>query len=260
MSATHRAIALTVPDEPSTIFVGIDDTDMPGTPGTNQLARRLAAALPERFEFVIALRHQLLIDDRVPYTSQNGSASLLIRSTARDGIAGLLEALRGEMRAWYVPGSDPGLCVATDVPDAVVEFGRRCQHEVVGQEDAVALARASGVVLEAFGGTGGGVIGALAAVGLLAAGDDGRVVHLAGWQWPDPFSGPQPIDHVLARGVDEVRDFSSGEPVLSGRIDVGKHLRPAYRNARIVMFVEPAGPPAGDAGVPASEWRAVKLT
>ena len=53
------------------IYVGIDDTDMPGTPGTNQLARRLVAALPAGFALRVALRHQLFFDSRVPYTSKN---------------------------------------------------------------------------------------------------------------------------------------------------------------------------------------------
>ena len=56
-------------DAAPTIHVGIDDTDTLDTPGTNQLARRLAAALPAGFAFVVALRHQLLFDPRVPYTS-----------------------------------------------------------------------------------------------------------------------------------------------------------------------------------------------
>jgi hypothetical protein len=38
----------------------------------------------------------------------------------------------------------------------------------------------------------------------------------------------------------EVRCLRTGERVLSGLIDVGKHLRPNYRQGKIVLFVQPA--------------------
>jgi len=162
--------------------------------------------------------------------------------------------LRREMRQWYQPGSDPGLCAADRVPVALGEFGRRCQREVVRQDEARALARAHGVHLEGLGGTEDGVIGALAAVGLLAGGDDGRVVHLPGWSWPDGFAGPRPLAAVLGRGVDEIRQATGDEPVTDGVVDVGKHLRPSFRGGRVVLFVEPCGN-----GATPTAWRAVKL-
>jgi hypothetical protein len=100
-----------------------------------------------------------------------------------------------------------------------------------------------------LGGTKEGVIGALAAVGLAAGGDDGRVVHIGGW--PDDLAGPQEIATLRARRV-EIRDFATRQPVGRGRVDVGKHLRPNYRNNQVVLFVESAAP----GPVP---WRAVRL-
>ncbi|MBI4500664.1 MAG: ABC transporter substrate-binding protein [Gemmatimonadetes bacterium] len=234
------------------IHIGIDDTDLPGTPGTNQLARRFAAALPPGLTLVVALRHQLLFDSRIPYTTKNGCASLLVRGGSGQ-TARLLPILQRELRAWYQPGSDPGLCVAEEVAPVIVEFGRRCQREIVSREDARLLARKHRVHLEGFGGTEDGVIGALAGVGLLAGGDDGRVVHRNGWQWPDPVSGWLPVAEVLRRGVDEVRD-AAGAAVREGEIDIGKHLRPSYRNRRVVLFVE-----LMDDGGAGGRWRALKL-
>lgn len=245
------------------ILVGLDDTDTPDSAGTNQLARRLVAVLPAGFEAAVVLRHQLLFDPRVPYTSKNGSASILLRDAPGASVDALVAALRREMRAGYVPGSDPGLCVARGAAPDVVAFGRRCQREVVDQAEARALAARAGMHLEGLGGTEDGVIGALAAVGLLASGDDGRVVHRPGWGWPDAFAGPRPVAEVRARGVDVVREHGSGDEVTSGIVDVGKHLRPAYRGGRVVLFVEAterAGAPAAEPGrAPAPEWRALKL-
>jgi hypothetical protein len=237
------------------VYIGIDDTDIAGSPGTNQLARRLADSLPDGCRTTLILRHQLLLDPRVPFTSQNGSASLLIESEDADPEARMLPTLRREIQAWFVSGSDPGLCTATNVHPAVIEFGRRCQRELVTQAEARYLAERSGIRLEGLGGTEDGVIGALAAVGLLASGNDGRVVHRPGWTWPDSFAGAHPIDAILTRGVDEVRDSRSGERLVRGSVDVGKHLRPALRAGRVVLFVEPANGSAGDAAA----WRAIKL-
>ncbi len=235
------------------VFLGIDDTDTLGSPGTNQLARHLAESLPAGFTFVVALRHQLLFDRRVPYTSKNGCASLLLRAEAGRNADELVPVLRDRMRAWYVPGSDPGLCVATRVPEVISAFGARAKRELVRQEEARALARETSVHLEGLGGTEDGVIGALAAVGLLARGDDGRVVHLAGWPWPDDAGGPRSLDELRARGVAEVRELASGRVVDSGMVDVGKRLRPSWRQGRAVLHVEPI------AGANGTSWRALKL-
>jgi hypothetical protein len=234
------------------IYVGIDDTDTADSPGTNQLARALVARLAPSYRCALILRHQLLDDPRVPYTSKNGSASIQLEPRGRAELEGLTAQLRAGMRAWFKQGSDPGLCVAPRVPPEVTAFGRRCQAEVVSQGEARQLAAACGLHLEGLGGTEGGVIGALAAVGLAACGDDGRVVQLG--TWPDDLSGPQDLAAVRGRGI-EVQQVGSGMPVTEGRVDVGKHLRPNCRAGRVVLFVTPRPAPAGGA----TAWQAVRL-
>lgn len=233
------------------IHVGIDDTDMPDTPGTNQLARALVQQVAETYRCVRITRHQLLEDPRVPYTSHNGSASILLQPLVPAGLAPLIGRLRQGLLDWFVPGSDPGLCVAEVVPVEVTEFALRCQRELVTQDMARTLAAAWGIYLEGLGGTAGGVIGALAAVGLSAAGDDGRVVRIG--TWPDDLAGVQDLRTLQARGV-EVRRLAGGEAIRSGRVEVGKHLRPNLRGQRIVLFVEPSQNPQDD--VP---WTAIRL-
>jgi hypothetical protein len=102
------------------------------------------------------------------------------------------------------------------------------------------------------GGTEDGVIVALAAVGLLATKNDGRVVHFGsrGEDWYD-VSGCLTVDEILARGVAEIRAVDGGEPVTAGTIDVGKRLRPNFRAGRVVLFVQRRGDAA---------WEAARLT
>lgn len=234
------------------IYVGIDDTDTVDTPGTNQLARALVAHVADCYECRLIVRHQLLEDPRVPCTSKNGSASILLTPVRAEPLAQLIESLRHRMRQWFVAGSDPGLCVTVAVPEAICAFGRRCQRELVNQRDARELAARYDIHLEGLGGTEGGVIGALAAVGLAAGGDDGRVVQIG--SWPDDLTGPQEFGEIAERGI-EVRRLDSRLPVTDGRVDVGKHLRPSFREHRTVLFVRPAGTEIGSD----ADWLAIKL-
>lgn len=237
------------------ILVGIDDTDIIGTPGTNQLARAILKGIGEASRGAVICRHQLFFDPRVPYTSKNGSASIQLPHAAPEDIPSLARTIREIMAKWFVEGSDPGLCIAAQVPDMVREYALSCKTRVVAQEEAYHVAEKSGCYLIGLGGTNQGVVGALAAIGLISSGDDGRVVHLDFWTYPeDTFSGPRAIDEILERGVAEVRDITSGEAVTEGQIDVGRHLRPNWRGKRIVLYVESREPAESS-----PRWRAVKV-
>lgn len=234
------------------IYVGIDDTDMPGSPGTNKIARALAAQLRDRYDCRLIVRHQLLDDPRVPYTSKNSSAALLFEPLTDEPLEALIDGARTFLRSCFIEGSDPGLCVTRTVPPEFAEHGRRCQRELVSQGDARGLAERFGVHLEGLGGTQDGVIGALAAVGLVAEGNDGRVVQIG--HWPDDLCGWQDLRTLDARGV-QARCVETNRPLQVDRIDVGKHLRPNYREKRIVLFARPAGGPQPRPG----DWEAVRL-
>ena len=233
------------------IYVGIDDTDVLDAPGTNKLARALAADLEDRYKCRLIVRHQLLDDPRVPCTSKNSAAAILFEPPPDDALDVLIDRIRDFLRSRFVDGSDPGLCVTRTVPAEVVRYGHRCQTELVSQEDARRLAIRYGVYLEGLGGTEDGVIGALAAVGLAAEGNDGRVVQIA--NWPDDLVGWQDRATLEARGV-ELRCVQTNRPLRIDRVDVGKHLRPNYREERIVLFVRRV-----DTVESCDEWEAVRL-
>jgi hypothetical protein len=237
------------------IFVGIDDTDIVGSPGTNQLARLILKRIGERARDSIICRHQLFFDPRVPYTSKNGSASIQLPNVAPADIPSLTDEIREIMRGWFIEGSDPGLCVATGASEEMKAFSLRCKSEVITKEEARTVAARGGCHLEGLGGTEQGIIGALAAVGLVVGGEDGRIVHLASWPYPDDgFSGPREMEELRSRGISEFRQVGTDQLVTTGPVDIGKHLRPNRRGGRIVLYVEASNGP--DAVAP---WRAVKL-
>jgi tRNA(Ile2) C34 agmatinyltransferase TiaS len=237
------------------IYVGIDDTDIIGTPGTNQLARAILKDIGDLAHGSIICRHQLFFDPRIPYTSKNGSASIQLPHAYPADVPTLTEIIREVMRNWYVIGSDPGLCIAMNASEEMASFGLRCKSELVTQDEARSIASRAGCYLEGLGGTEQGIIGALAAVGLVASGEDGRVVHLVSWPYPDEaFSGPREVEELLARGIHEIRQVGSDHPVTLGPVDIGKHLRPNWRNRQIVLFVDATKELASPA-----PWQAIKL-
>ena len=218
------------------ILIGLDDTDTLESRGTGHLARQIAAALALETRVLGVTRHQLLVDPRVPCTKNNSCAAIALNGDGHLDVADVLARVRALMLADYQPGSDPGLCVVRDLVPAVVEFGRRAQRQLVTQAEARALARAHAIPLVGLGGDEDGVIGALAAVGLAADGEDGRYVQVGRSR---ELSGLQPVSVLLAAGVTAVRTLD-GRPVTDGLVQTDK-LRPARRGGQPVAVVEWAG-------------------
>ncbi len=224
------------------ILIGIDDTDVEGSKGTNQLAKAIVSELASEWKCERIVRHQLLQDKRIPCTSRNGCASILLNArgaagTDEEQLILLIHQVREVMKKWYIKGSDPGLCVCPceNVSNSIVEFGYRCQFEVVTQADALAVADEAQVHLEGLGGSNGGLIGALAAVGLGHRGNDGRVVQIG--EWSEDLVGCQTISAIQSRGV-KVNNINTDEWLSDGLVELNKKLRPNLRGNEIVLFVQ----------------------
>jgi hypothetical protein len=193
----------------------------------------MAAELAADHTVLGVLRHQLLDDPRVPRTAKNSCAAILLEPNGHKDPGILLERVRVLMAQNYNPGSDPGLCVATEVPAAIQNFGRRAKEELVSQASARSLAAEHGIDLLGLGGTQDGVIGALAAVGLAANGNDGRYVMIGRSR---ELFGLQPVPALLATGIQAVKTMD-GQSVSRGLVQCDK-LRPARRQHQVVAFVE----------------------
>ena len=225
----------------STLFIGLDDTDIITSPGTGHLARDIASILAERYRLIGVTRHQLLNDPRVPMTAKNSANVIHLRldspvEAARD-LTHLADEVTGLMQACFQPGSDPGLCLAMDLPRAIAEFGRRAQTTLVTVGEARRLADQHDLILRPLGGDGGGVIGALAGVGLASTGNDGR------FNWVGQIRelrGMQPVEAIIAAGITGVQT-ADGQVVASGQVETGDKARAALIGGQPVLLVEPAG-------------------
>ena len=136
------------------IFLGLDDTDILGSPGTNQIAMALAIKLKEiGIETTMILRHQLWYDPRVPYTSKNGCASMQLESKGPIDFPTLGGFCKEFLLTHFVEGSDPGLCIATeDQAKAMISQGWRTTAEWVNPAEAIEKAKVSGCLLWSIAG------------------------------------------------------------------------------------------------------------
>ena len=164
------------------VYICVDDTDdLTKATSTGAIADEIARRISGRFGCKVNMgitRHQLLLDERVPYTSHNSSmcfdiALPLGQAQAADEIG--WEVIRS-MRA---ASANPGLCVLAVQPektyDKVVRFGEKAKTELIVLEEAGEIAREfPEMILHSEGTTGQGMIGALAGVGLRITGNDGR--------------------------------------------------------------------------------------
>jgi len=229
----------------STLFIGLDDTDIRTSPGTGHLARHVASLLVSHWSFLGVTRHQLLFDPRVPMTAKNSANVIHLQIDSAPNLSALADEVAGLMQARFQPGSDPGLCVVVDPPPAIAEFGRKAQTELVTAKEARNLANAHGLILRALGGDGGGIIGALAAVGLASTGNDGR------FNWIGQIRelvGVQPVKAILGAGVSRV-ETTEGIIVQQGQVDTGGgKARPSLIDGQAVLLVEPDG----------ALWRAIR--
>ncbi len=227
--------------EPRCILVGIDDTDNLTSRGTGHRARQLGERLRTVGLATCAgiTRHQLLVDPAIPYTSHNSSACLRLRLKGTD-IAAVIELCRDFLRRESAPGSDAGLCVAPfeQITAQIQAFGRSAKEQVLTQATAREQAATAGLTLEGLTGDQGGVIGALAATALHAAGNDGRYLWLPGLREAagDELSAAAIKTHF---GVGEVRPLGSQIPVSDDAlVALGDWPRPVLLEGIPVLLVE----------------------
>lgn len=250
----------------ATVLVGIDDTDNLVSKGTGRMVQDLLAAMAAMGlgRAVGATRHQLLVDPRIPYTSHNSSACIAWDAGALPDVPGIIAFAGAYLEREAALASDPGLAVVikaalqgSGLGEAVADFGRRAKREVLNQELASVLAADAGIHLSGHGGDEGGVIGALAAVGLHLSGDDGLflwmpgVRALAGSLTYGELRGSTPIDAAY--------DPAGREPEPADVIDLGTWVRPVLDGGRAVLLLAERQPGALDGTWSVAAKQVVKL-
>jgi hypothetical protein len=219
------------------LLIGLDDTDNLESRGTGYRVRQLAdwlndnqLASPKGIT-----RHQLLVDSQIPYTSHNSSACMAVETRNPEDV---WEACREFLLRESAIGSDAGLCLTewAAVTEQVMAFARRAKLEVLSIREAQQTAADAGVQLMGLTGTGGGIIGALAGVGLRRAGEDGRFLWLPGLR---ELSGVYPVTQLCSVAhIDRVCTLEGTELTPEALVDVGEWIRPVLRRGQATLYVE----------------------
>lgn len=231
-------------------LIGIDDTDNEFTRGTGFRTRDLTSLIHQnKLGSVYAIsRHQLFVHPEIPYTSHNSSACLDIETDDIDKVKAFsVDYLQRES----ADGSDVGLCIALyqAVTERIMNWGHRAKKEILYQEEAYLIAKEENVYLEGFLGTKGGIIGALAGVGLRKFGNDGRFFWLSGKELRE-FNGIYTSSELFETSHFDQIISSDGQIINpKDRIFVNEWLRPVMRNYKISVIVEPS------LNEPEYEWR-----
>ncbi len=222
-------------------YIGIDDTDVAGSPGTGYHARELAKLLEEKSDSTVTgiTRHQLLVHPDIPYTSRNSSACLELEWK---NDFPLDEFCMQYLRDIAPEGSDVGLCIIEkqQANGKLATWGVAAKTRVLKQQWAVELALESGAFLKGLTGTHDGIIGALAAVGLRSDGNDGRFIWLKGIkELRDLQEGIYKVGDLIQNyGITAVQEESGQQAKEKDKVLVGDWTRPVLLDHNPILLVE----------------------
>ncbi|HOP39873.1 MAG TPA: hypothetical protein PLI53_02405, partial [Geobacteraceae bacterium] len=218
--------------------------------GTGELADLLAREVESRGwgRCGSVTRHQLYVHPEIPYTSHNSSMCFIAEMDAAH-LGALTEYASEFLAGESAEGSDPGLCIAVAErlarPEALIDYGYRAKRSVIEMQEAYMLASAAGVHLSSHGGTGQGVIGALAGVGLRLGGNDGR---MRGSLVIPEVDGVATVREILVHPeVDAVRTLEGVRLDPEDRVRFVDKVKTVLLGGKLVLLVVPDDSHAGSA-------------
>lgn len=225
------------------LYICVDDTDdLTKSTSTGTIADMIAQRAKDmggRLEQGIT-RHQLLLHEDIDYTSHNSSMCMVIDIDGVE-VSEIKKAAEEVLLANKAESSDPGLCFCRldrlNQPDRLISYGKRAQKEIISKEEAYALAEEiGGIVLEEYGGTGIGVIGALAGVGLRLSGCDGT---FRGGKGSGYAGQSYPVSQwKTMMGIQQVVDFYGKELGNEEQVAVEKNLKLAMLDHKKTLIAD----------------------
>jgi hypothetical protein len=229
--------------QPYLTYICIDDTDeLGGEISTGEIADRLRDYVEAQFSpCTLVTRHQLFLDDAIPYTSHNSSMCFTTHMNVEQKEMFIHYAIP-YLESICAPSSQPGLCVGFENTiqnkQALIQFGEDAKCKVLTKEAAYAMAQHQNLHLSEHKNGGQGVIGALAGVALRLQGNDGRVkgkLKIA----EKRLSVAQLLENYS--DIHSVR-LTSLEPVpMEANIQVDSALKMVWIEHNPVLLVAPIG-------------------
>lgn len=223
------------------ILICIDDTDNLESKGTGHLAEILRHDIESLYSGKTSriTRHQLYVCDEIPYTSHN-SAMCFKAELDQAHLPEMIDYAGKLLVQKSAEGSDPGLCVAVidsiEQKDELIQYGIDATKKILTKADAVALASRMNIHLSEHGGTGGGIIGALAGIGLRLSGNNGR---FKGWIDIDESRNNMSVDDIVTSfDIDEVKSVDGILPGSGDRVILGNRIKTVLLGGKSVLLVK----------------------
>lgn len=226
-------------------LLGIDDTDSPNPGEASQNTAKLALTLGQKLESLALARllniscHQLFQHPSIQYTNSNITCCLLLDSDSQK-LREIDLTTRLTLRTESTANANPGYALApwNQFDPEVVAWGKTAKTASLERMDAITLARRSGIGIAGIAGSGAGVIGALAAVGLRYDGNDGYIAWMPGL---DKLSGIHTqIEINQYIHLESIENEHHKRPALDDRIQFTDNAKPVLKNGRIVLQVSAA--------------------
>ena len=225
------------------IFLCIDDTDSIESRGTGELAEIIANSI-EKLNWGKAgmvTRHQLLLHKDIPYTSHNSSMCFEAEIEEKQ-LENLIKYASEFLEKESEPKSDPGLCVVSMdfLIDSrkLIEFGYKTKKTILTKEEAYKLAKELNIHLSEHGGSGQGVIGALAGAGLRLSGNDG---WFKGSNKLNPSNNIIKVSELCSySNIDAVKDINGKYLEDKEEVILGKMVKSMLIDGKAVILVDKA--------------------
>ncbi|MBA4385752.1 MAG: hypothetical protein C0410_13525 [Anaerolinea sp.] len=226
-------------------LLGIDDTDSPNPGDTAQNTAKLALTLGQKLESSALAKllniscHQLFPHPSILHTNSNAACCLLLDSDSQR-LREIDLTTRLTLRSESAANANPGYALAAwnQFDPEVVAWGKTAQTAMLQRMDTITLARRSGIAIAGINGSGAGVIGALAAVGLRYDGNDGYIYWMPGLDKLTGIHTQIEINQYIH--IESIESEHHKRPALDDRIHFLDNIRPVLKNGRIVLFVTPA--------------------
>jgi hypothetical protein len=222
------------------IFIGIDDTDTATSKGTGFLSRELAKKIESNNlgKVVNITRHQLFVSDKIKYTNRNNSACIEVLTCQKELLIKfcreiILDATGSESKPVIVYAE------SNIISKNIIDFGCKAKTSVQNIKDAVKLAKDSELIVDFLRSGKNGIIGAIAAIGLRATGNDGRVIWVNGYEIKG-LAGTYMVGEVYCRThVDAIRTADGYKVPTNASIDFDdKTIKPVFKDNTITFLVE----------------------
>jgi hypothetical protein len=223
-------------------YICIDDTDNLESIGTGTIADQIRDMLLDHgFQTPsLVTRHQLFIHPDIPYTSHNNSMCFTIEGLETD-CHEIIALCSDHLKKTAADGSDPGLCILpyyeSQDYSKLIHFGKAAKISILNKDAAYLCAKQHQAHLSEHGGTGDGIIGALAGVGLRLSGSDGEI-KASLKNFPIGNSSTVTALKKLAE-IDLVLDYNSKKPLAdSDTVHINQRTKTVLYKNSFVLFVQ----------------------